>query len=84
MTTAATHTDAPATRRWPPKGEAHPSATYTEAQIARAKALLRDAPRVTRLAPGELERIAAETGIAPRVVAHLRDGTRWGHVEPAA
>ena len=67
-----------------PRGSDHPRAAYNDEQIACAKALLRDAPRVERLAPGVLARIAQETGVAPRVVRHLRDGTRWAHLEPEA
>lgn len=67
-----------------PRGSDHPLAVYSECQIARVKMLLQDAPRVERYAPGTFERIARETGVSARVVKHVRDGTRWAHVEPAS
>jgi hypothetical protein len=66
-----------------PKGRAHPLAVYSDDQIARVKALLAAAPRVEQYAPGTFDRIARETGVSPRVVKHVRDGTRRAHVAPA-
>lgn len=65
------------------RGEGHPKAQATNAQIARAKRLLLEAERVTFLAPGELDRIAAATGLSARTVKALKEGTRWVHIDPA-
>lgn len=67
-----------------PKGSDHPLAVYSEDQIARVKAMLRDAPRVERFAPGTFYRVSRETGVSVRMVKHVRDGTRWAHVAPSS
>lgn len=65
------------------RGEEHPGAVYSQTQVAAVKRMLADAPRVTRLAPGELRRISASTGIPRGALLHIRNGKTWVHVEPA-
>ncbi len=65
------------------RGQAHPHAVYSNAQVALAKRLLEDAPRVTVLARGTLRDISKRTGIARSALLHIHYGTSWSHIEPA-
>lgn len=55
---------------------------YAEAQIAIVKALLADAPRVSKLMPGAIRRISEATEVKPHTVLAIAQGTQWANVEP--
>lgn len=61
-----------------------PARRYTDDQIARAKAMLLTAKTEPRLAAGEIERIAAATGLSHRNVRNLATGAVYASVPPAA
>jgi hypothetical protein len=65
-----------------PRGEAHPRSKYTAAAVARAKRLLAEAPRITIIADGHVQRISRETGIAIETLRAISKGTRWAHIPP--
>jgi hypothetical protein len=56
---------------------------YTLDEVAAVKAALRDAPQVTRPAPGEVRRIAAEFGMPVQTVYSLHQGKHGASIEPA-
>ncbi len=81
MTTTTTETDRKPRRSF--AGENNPSAVYTAAQVAQAKLELIEAECDVVLAPGELDRIAALTGIRRDSLVRIAQGTAWAHVQPA-
>lgn len=56
-------------------GESNPNHKLTERQVALAKRAL--------LAGTSALRLAADLGVAPGTIYHIRNGTNWRHVAPA-
>ncbi len=64
------------------RGENHHRARHTEAQVARAKALLAAAPR-TQVARGVVPAIAEATGLTAHTLHNIIHKGGWSHVAPA-
>lgn len=63
-------------------GENHMFAKYSDAEVARAKRLIEDAPKRVTLQRGEVGRIASQTGLPVRYIRSLVSGERRPRLKP--